>query len=70
MAEILKDMNGVELSLGDTVIKPYLRNECAYLEECRVTKIDGHKVYFDHGSRPTRMPITRMRIITKEMVKA
>lgn len=62
-------MNGVELAVGDTVIKPYLRCDCAYLEECRVTKIDGHKVYLDNGSRPTRMPISRMRIITKDMVQ-
>lgn len=53
-----KDMRGIEFTIGDTVAKGITLNQAgsAGIQLCKVTRVDGEKVYLDDSSRPMKYP--------------
>lgn len=53
-----KDMRGIEITIGDTVAKGVTLNQAgsAGIDLCKVTRVDGDKVYLDDSKRPMRLP--------------
>lgn len=53
-----KDMRGIEFTIGDTVAKGVTLNQAgsAGIDLCKVTRVDGDKIYLDDSKRPMRLP--------------
>lgn len=53
-----KDMRGIEITIGDTVAKGVTLNQAgsAGIDLCKVTRVDGDKIYLDDSKRPMRLP--------------
>lgn len=64
MSTNLKDMRGVDFVVGDYVAKAYMSGRSANVSVCRVTKIDGDKMYLDNSKVAIRYP-GRLLIVTK-----
>lgn len=62
--KVPRDFKGVELRVGDTVVRAVVWSHTPLLEIREVTRIDGMKVYLDNSPQALRFP-ERVLIIPK-----
>lgn len=60
----MKDMNGVEFTLGCKVARAVLWGKSPILNICRVTKIESGRIYLDDSKVAIRFP-ERLLILEK-----
>lgn len=51
-----KDMQGVELAVGQKVARAVILNHSPFINVCTVTKLADGKVYLDNSPRAIRVP--------------
>lgn len=58
----MKDLLGFSFTLGCTVARPVLLGKSPVIELCKVTRIDGNKLYLDNSKVAMKIP-SRLLII-------
>lgn len=60
-----RDMKGYAFNVGCKVIRAVMSGQSPKLAECKVTRIDGDKIYLDNSKIPIRYP-KRLLIIEQD----